>query len=134
MLRRWVPDSCIVEPGTVASSHREHSSVLAVARLGLGEFRVRSKSVIRGVHIHVPSVGLMAGELLQARSTPHPKLMGAHGPRELRLDQLIRRVRHHDSDSYAELYDWLTPEELLGDPPPDWASDWKRADPDRFGR
>jgi glutamate synthase domain-containing protein 2 len=60
--------------------------------------------------------------------------MGAHSPRELRPDQLIRRVRHHDSDSYAELYDWLRPEELLGDAPPDWAGDWKRADPDQFGR
>ena len=58
--------------------------------------------------------------------------MGAHQPGELRPDQLIRRVRHHDSDSYAELYDWLAPGELLADPPPDWAGDWERADPDRF--
>jgi glutamate synthase domain-containing protein 2 len=59
--------------------------------------------------------------------------MGAHQPHELRPDQLIRRVGHHDSDSYAELYHWLTPGELTADPAPDWAGDWEKADPDRFG-
>jgi glutamate synthase domain-containing protein 2 len=58
--------------------------------------------------------------------------MGARQPSELRPDQLIRRVRHHDSDSYAELYDWLRLGELLIEPPPYWADDWDRADPDKF--
>jgi hypothetical protein len=34
--------------------------------------------------------------------------------------------------SYAELYDWLAPGQLLIDPPESWAAHWKAADPDRF--
>ncbi len=36
--------------------------------------------------------------------------------------------------TYAELYDWLAPGELLAEPPADWAGDWAAADPDRFRR
>jgi glutamate synthase domain-containing protein 2 len=59
--------------------------------------------------------------------------MGARRPSDLRPHQLIRRVGHHDSDSYAELYDWLRPAELLIEPPQEWVGDWGLADPDRFG-
>jgi glutamate synthase domain-containing protein 2 len=67
-----------------------------------------------------------AGEIMAA--------MGARRPDELRHDQLIRRVRHHDADSYAELYDWLSPGELIDGEPSAWAADWDRADPNQFVR
>lgn len=59
--------------------------------------------------------------------------MGAHSPAELHPEQLMRRVGHMDTRSYAQLFDWLEPGELLADPPRAWAADWKAADPDRFG-
>ncbi|MGW8948905.1 hypothetical protein [Streptomyces sp. NPDC055709] len=34
--------------------------------------------------------------------------------------------------SYAELYEWLAPGQLLAEPPGSWAADWQAADPDRF--
>ena len=45
---------------------------------------------------------------------------------------MIRRVDHVNSASYAELYDWLEPGELLSHPPDGWALDWAKADPDSF--
>jgi glutamate synthase domain-containing protein 2 len=59
--------------------------------------------------------------------------MGAHSPSELRPEQLMRRVGHMDTRSYAQLFDWLEPGELLAQPPRAWAADWKAADPNRFG-
>ncbi len=58
--------------------------------------------------------------------------MGLDGPDQLNPGHVMRRVDHTVTRSYAELYDWLAPGELLTDPPQDWASDWKQADPDRF--
>ena len=34
--------------------------------------------------------------------------------------------------SYAEMYEWLAPGELLAEAPESWAADWSRADPDSF--
>jgi hypothetical protein len=34
--------------------------------------------------------------------------------------------------SYDELYDWLSPGQLLAEPPEPWAADWAAADPDLF--
>jgi glutamate synthase domain-containing protein 2 len=58
--------------------------------------------------------------------------MGVRHPDELRPHQLRRRIAPHEIRSYAELYDWLEPGELLADPPAAWAEDWNRADPDHF--
>ncbi|MFC4947974.1 FMN-binding glutamate synthase family protein [Pseudonocardia sp. GCM10023141] len=58
--------------------------------------------------------------------------MGVHGPAELRPEQLRRRIGHMDTHSYADLFDWLSPGELLHDAPKEWAQDWKQADPDTF--
>jgi hypothetical protein len=44
----------------------------------------------------------------------------------------VRRVDHATSRSYEELYEWLSPNQLLEDPPASWAIDWDRADPDSF--
>lgn len=46
--------------------------------------------------------------------------------------RMLQRVDPHTVRSYAELHTWLTPGQLLASAPPDWASDWQAADPDRF--
>ncbi|MYR61339.1 FMN-binding glutamate synthase family protein [Streptomyces sp. SID625] len=58
--------------------------------------------------------------------------MGVTDPAELRPHMLRRRIDPHTARSYAELYEWLEPGQLLDEPPEDWAADWKAADPDRF--
>jgi glutamate synthase domain-containing protein 2 len=58
--------------------------------------------------------------------------MGLEGPHQLQPLHVMRRVDHTVTRSYAELYDWLAPGELLTDPPADWALDWQRADADTF--
>ncbi len=58
--------------------------------------------------------------------------MGLPGPHALTPDMLHRRVDHADVRSYAELYDWLKPGELVAEAPEAWAADWAAADPDRF--
>ncbi|MFE2145858.1 FMN-binding glutamate synthase family protein [Streptomyces sp. NPDC059456] len=58
--------------------------------------------------------------------------MGVDEPSGLRPHQLVQRVDPHTVRSYAELYEWLTPGQLLASAPGGWASDWRAADPDRF--
>jgi glutamate synthase domain-containing protein 2 len=59
--------------------------------------------------------------------------MGVPGPAQLN-PVLLRRILSPDiSASYAEIYDWLRPGELLADPRAEWAEDWDLASPDRFG-
>jgi glutamate synthase domain-containing protein 2 len=58
--------------------------------------------------------------------------MGLHHPREVGPHLLMRRLDHVTSRSYAELYDWLEPGQLLSEPPEGWSVDWHRADPDSF--
>jgi glutamate synthase domain-containing protein 2 len=60
--------------------------------------------------------------------------MGLRNFAELHPAMLMRRVDHVRTASYAELYDWLAPGELLAEPPMDWAADWAAADPDSFHR
>ncbi|MEA2157404.1 MAG: hypothetical protein QOE11_3544 [Solirubrobacteraceae bacterium] len=58
--------------------------------------------------------------------------MGLHGPAEIEPWMLMRRVDEATTSSYAELYEWLEPGELLAAPRESWAADWDRADPDSF--
>ena len=58
--------------------------------------------------------------------------MGVKDPSRLTPRQLMRRVDHSTTRSYAELYQWLEPGELVSEPPEAWAADWARADPDSF--
>lgn len=58
--------------------------------------------------------------------------MGVSHPSQLSPAHLQRRVEHTSTRSYAELFQWLSPGELLADPPQEWVQDWKDADPDRF--
>ncbi|MEA2145924.1 MAG: hypothetical protein QOG59_1511, partial [Solirubrobacteraceae bacterium] len=58
--------------------------------------------------------------------------MGLRSPAEVGPHHLVRRVDHATSRSYAELFQWLSPGELLEEPPREWAVDWRRADPGSF--
>jgi glutamate synthase domain-containing protein 2 len=58
--------------------------------------------------------------------------MGLRSPADATPHNLMRRVDHITSRSYAELYEWLAPGELLDEAPESWAVDWARADPDSF--
>lgn len=59
--------------------------------------------------------------------------LGAHGPQDLSRTMMRRRISQTEVVSYASLYNWLTPEQLLTDPPRGWAGDWERADAEHFG-
>jgi len=58
--------------------------------------------------------------------------MGLDGLSELRPRHLLRRVDQDTVRTYADLFDWLEPGELLAEPPKDWAADWSAATPDSF--
>jgi glutamate synthase domain-containing protein 2 len=58
--------------------------------------------------------------------------MGLHSPGDVTPHHLVRRINHVESRSYAELYDWVEPGQLLRDPPAGWTVDWDRANPDSF--
>ncbi|GEB21681.1 FMN-binding glutamate synthase family protein [Brevibacterium aurantiacum] len=58
--------------------------------------------------------------------------MGVAHPDELEPTMLRRNVSESESWSYARLYDWLKPGELLSGAPADWAADWETARADSF--
>ena len=58
--------------------------------------------------------------------------MGASSPEDLEPTMLRRNVSESDSWSYARIYDWLKPGELLEDAPEEWAEDWSTARADSF--
>lgn len=59
--------------------------------------------------------------------------MGARTAADLGPDMLRRNIVEDHSASYAELYRWLEPGELLADAPEGWSGAWSRADPRHFG-
>lgn len=58
--------------------------------------------------------------------------MGLSGFDELSPAMLNRRTDGQHSRTYAEIYEWLMPGELLDDPPASWRSDWVEASADQF--
>ncbi|WP_231444966.1 FMN-binding glutamate synthase family protein [Brevibacterium zhoupengii] len=58
--------------------------------------------------------------------------MGVSHPRELRPEFLQCNVSRNEHRSYAELYEWLQPGELLAQAPQSWAQDWAHADSGSF--
>jgi glutamate synthase domain-containing protein 2 len=58
--------------------------------------------------------------------------MGLNGFDELEPAMLNRRIEGQRTRTYAEIYEWLMPGELLDDPPESWRSDWIEACADEF--
>lgn len=58
--------------------------------------------------------------------------MGAAHPDDLHPWMLVRRTATSAVNSYDELYDWLSPGQLLAMPPQGWEADWRRADMTSF--
>ena len=58
--------------------------------------------------------------------------MGVSDPSMLNPHMLRKRVSPTEQRSYAELYEWLAPGELLDHAPATWRSDWEVANPDSF--
>ncbi|MFB9311824.1 FMN-binding glutamate synthase family protein [Nocardioides plantarum] len=58
--------------------------------------------------------------------------MGLRSFDDLEPRMLRRRIDHGTIASYAELFDYLAPGQLLTDAPEAWRADWDLADPDRF--
>lgn len=59
--------------------------------------------------------------------------MGVRTAADLRPEMLRRNIGEDRSGSYADIYHWLQPGELLADPPDEWAGAWRSSRPDRFG-
>lgn len=59
--------------------------------------------------------------------------MGAAEASELKVEMLRRNLGAERNASYAELYGWLTPGELLAEAPEEWAADWRLARSSHFG-
>ena len=59
--------------------------------------------------------------------------MGLEGPDQLTTRMLRRRVNLQSTRSYASLFHWLRPGELLDDVPSSWAEDWAESDAEHFG-
>ena len=62
--------------------------------------------------------------------------MGVAGIRDITPDLIFRRIGDMRVKTFAELYDYLAPGQLLDDEaiPADWASDWKNASASAFAR
>lgn len=58
--------------------------------------------------------------------------MGVSDPSQLNPGMLHKRVSSTEQRSYADLFEWLEPEELLHHTPISWRSAWHAADPDSF--
>ncbi|MGO3327274.1 FMN-binding glutamate synthase family protein [Gordonia sp. (in: high G+C Gram-positive bacteria)] len=58
--------------------------------------------------------------------------MGLTSFADLNASMLMRTVGPNESKSYVDLYEWLTPGELLTDPPDSWRADWEYARSDSF--
>jgi glutamate synthase domain-containing protein 2 len=60
--------------------------------------------------------------------------LGLSGPGDLHPAMLMRRIDHVTTKSYADLYEWLAPGELLDAPVRGWDYDWRAASVDTFAR
>ena len=58
--------------------------------------------------------------------------MGLDGFGALEPSMLNRRIEGQRVRTYAEIYDWLMPGELVDCPPEAWLSDWIEASAEEF--
>ncbi|MBS1848926.1 MAG: FMN-binding glutamate synthase family protein [Actinobacteria bacterium] len=98
---------------------------------------VTTQSAWRQRALDVPTKTLRVRNYQQATVTEAMRIMAAMGvadPPALDPTMLRQNVSSHRSASYAELYDWLAPGELLDEAPAAWAGAWRSASPDTFAR
>ena len=58
--------------------------------------------------------------------------MGVHRSGDALTAPACARMSATEQRSYAELYEWLRPGELLAETPRSWRCDWEAANPDSF--
>lgn len=58
--------------------------------------------------------------------------LGADGPEQLNPTMLRKRVSPSIVRTYAEIYEWLRPGQLLAERPSSWEADWAASNPDSF--
>ncbi|NLG55580.1 MAG: FMN-binding glutamate synthase family protein [Rhodococcus sp.] len=58
--------------------------------------------------------------------------MGLDSFGQLNPHKLLRRIDAQHTMTYGDLYDWLTPRQLLTEPPLSWQRDWREAAADTF--
>lgn len=71
-------------------------------------------------------------EATVAEATKLMAAMGVQHPSQLRPWMLRRNVSQTQTASYAELFEWLEPGQLLAEPPQTWADDWRTASAHTF--
>ena len=97
---------------------------------------VATQDPIRAAALDVPSKAERVHQFQRATIEQAGQIMSAMGvatTRDLHPGMLMRRIDHVNTRSYADLYEWLAPGQLLSDPPDSWLREWSAADPHRFG-
>ncbi|HVV29984.1 MAG TPA: FMN-binding glutamate synthase family protein [Mycobacteriales bacterium] len=85
--------------------------------------------------LNVPDKSQRVQRFQQATVAQALQLLASMGLREaadLSPAYLMRRLDHVHTHSYADLYEWLAPGELVAGSRGDWAQEWDAATPDRF--
>lgn len=97
---------------------------------------VTTQNTIRQRALHVPTKTEYVYQYQRNTVQQALRLMASLGikhPEELHPDLLRRNLDEGNSASYAELYNWLEPAQLLAAPPESWRQAWHEARPDHFG-
>ncbi|NLG47994.1 FMN-binding glutamate synthase family protein [Gordonia sp. (in: high G+C Gram-positive bacteria)] len=96
---------------------------------------VATQDARRGRAVHVPDKTERVYQL-QRHVVDNAKQfiasMGLQSFDDLHPSMLMRTVAPNESKSYAEIYEWLEPGQLLEDPPDSWLQDWEYSSADAF--
>jgi hypothetical protein len=93
-----------------------------------GEFREFGADYTNAARAMMMAVGCIQSQRCHTNTCPvGVATQDPKRARALDVPDKTERVR-----SYAELYHWLEPGELLAEPPEPWVADWARANPDSF--
>ncbi|WP_319445537.1 MULTISPECIES: FMN-binding glutamate synthase family protein [unclassified Mycobacterium] len=96
---------------------------------------VATQDPARGRALHVPDKAIRVFNYQRATVASAAQIvasMGLDGFRALSPAMLNRRIEGQRTRTYAEIYEWLMPGELLEEPPESWLSDWVEASADEF--
>jgi hypothetical protein len=96
---------------------------------------VATQDPARGRALHVPDKAIRVFNYQRATVASAAQIvasMGLDGFHALSPAMLNRRIEGQRTRTYAEIYEWLMPGELLEEPPESWLSDWVEASADEF--